>query len=209
MKYLIILSVTIIVFILLRELYLTRETISYKIKSKGANGVPTINSNLSIIEEYSRIIPNCQKYTFIDIGCGEGKVLDYVYNKNLYSKYIGIEIEPEIYNIASKNLSNKKIELFKIDASQYKFKNVPTIIYMNEPLFYINKIDAYIKYDKWFRKFKNIDDIYIIYLTASLSSVLLDSKVIAKNNFKIVKQKRIGGYFIYRTMNLIEKSNSI
>tara|TARA_Y100000389_G_C17467626_1_gene527040 strand:+ start:5246 stop:5884 length:639 start_codon:yes stop_codon:yes gene_type:complete len=201
--------VIIIIIIAIREIYLTRETIIFKLKNRGSNGIPTIKSNLSLIEEYSKNIPNFQDYTFIDIGCGEGKVLDYVYSKKLYKNHIGIELETKMYNIATKNLSDKKIQIHNIDAGLYDFKNVPTVIYMNEPLYCIDRINSYLTYEKWFRKFKKIDNIYIIYLTASTGKYLLDSKAIEKYNFKIIKQKKIGGIFINRIMNLVEKSNSI
>ena len=212
MKYLKITTIsviTIILLIALREIYLTRETIMFAFKNKGSHGIPTIKSNLSTIEEYSKNIPNHQDYTFIDIGCGEGKVLEYVYSKKLYKNYIGIELETEIYNISTKNLSDKKIQMYNIDAGLYDFKNVPTIIYMNEPFYFISRVNSYVTYEKWFRKFKKLDNIYIIYLTGSLNNYLLDSKAIEKYNFKIIKHKKIGGIFINRIMNLIKKSNSV
>jgi SAM-dependent methyltransferase len=75
------------------------------------------------------------KYTFVDVGCGKGKVLFYNLIKKLqYKKQIGIEIDNEIFNIANANLKkfekNSKIYLINKDVLEYKHEDEPTVYFL-------------------------------------------------------------------------------
>jgi SAM-dependent methyltransferase len=80
---------------------------------------------------------NFQDYeNFYDIGCGYGRVLLFLqrYLKtNLFGiKLIGVELVPEIANVAIKNVSNSKINIFCSDAMNYHF-DPQSIIFLNNP----------------------------------------------------------------------------
>lgn len=117
----------------------------------GSNGyMGSFIFELDIINEFLRKnIKNISRYTFIDIGCGKGKVNIYNEISNMnYKKNIGIEIDPDFYNIALKN--NKKfpnIIFINEDVLNIKISNEPTIYFFYQPF-------TYKVYQKFFNKNK-------------------------------------------------------
>lgn len=78
-----------------------------------------------------------KKYTFIDFGSGCGDLVKQIHQD--YYNTIGIEINKEAHNKAISNCINKSnIILKNIPMQNYYFSDVPSILYMYDPLFELN-----------------------------------------------------------------------
>lgn len=64
----------------------------------GAYG--TMSSDYRCMDEVFRVQPLKETDTFIDVGCGEGRVLTYLYLRGFRGKMIGIELDPEVAKTA-------------------------------------------------------------------------------------------------------------
>jgi hypothetical protein len=115
----------------------------------GSNGFQNIPEYY--IDKSNKIlksIDDMSKYSFVDVGSGKGKPIFYnLLKKEKYKSYIGIEIDPEFYNISLKNINTTNINLDKdviflnIDALEYECKNEPTVYFLYNPFsseIYIN-----------------------------------------------------------------------
>lgn len=94
-----------------------------------------------------KILSNEEKnITLLDVGCGEGFILDEVYNKTNIKKIVGIDINNNSLEYARK--CNKKInyincDLFKMDFKEKKFDIVMTLEvleHFEEPAIAVKKI---------------------------------------------------------------------
>ena len=63
-----------------------------------------------------------KKYTFIDFGCGRGRVIDYFKKNTFFSKIIGVEINKKLQSQLLR-LNNKKIKIYIKDVSNTNFLN--------------------------------------------------------------------------------------
>lgn len=106
--------------------------------SNGFQNFPMVC--LETINEEIEKIADMSEYKFIDIGSGKGKVLFNNLIKNAkYKSYVGIEIDPEYYNVSLENLQNTNIQITKeisflnIDAMEYECINEPTVYFLNRP----------------------------------------------------------------------------
>lgn len=81
-----------------------------------------------------------QDYTFVDIGCGKGRVL-LVASEFPFRKIIGIEFAPQLAERAKQNLktyraTNRKcfvIEAIRADATEYELTPEPQVLYLYSP----------------------------------------------------------------------------
>ena len=100
----------------------------------------------------------------IDLGCGSGRIINFINNKYLNKKITGIEYFNEQYNYAkeifkkSKNISIKKLNFIKINFSKKiydvyflsaPFKKKKDFLQFMNKLAKINKIKKRISYDKY------------------------------------------------------------
>jgi SAM-dependent methyltransferase len=81
-----------------------------------------------------------QDFTFIDLGCGKGRVLlmasDYP-----FKKIIGVEFMPELHRAAQKNIAGysndrqrcRQIETLCMDARDFRFPLGPLVVYLFNP----------------------------------------------------------------------------
>jgi hypothetical protein len=81
-----------------------------------------------------------QDFTFIDLGCGKGRVLlmasDYP-----FKKIIGVEFMPELHRAAQKNIAGysndrqrcRQIETLCMDARDFQFPLDPLVVYLFNP----------------------------------------------------------------------------
>jgi hypothetical protein len=106
------------------------------IKSK----VPFIPVSNSILKDIENALYLKEDSVVYNLGCGDGRVLTYLYNNNPKATYIGIENSPFPYLLAiflnwwhgKKNMENIKIikeDLFKVDLS--KATHIFTYLYPN------------------------------------------------------------------------------
>jgi len=90
-------------------------------------GELTING----IEKLFEIVKIKPTDTFIDVGSGYGKIIDYVAQKYKI-KCIGIEIDKEKYDISKKIVKNKNVVIINNDFRNIKrFIKNSTIVYSN------------------------------------------------------------------------------
>lgn len=81
-----------------------------------------------------------QDYTFVDFGCGKGRVL-LVASEFSFRKIIGIEFAPQLAETARQNLktyraANRKcldLEVITADATQYELAPEPQVLYFYSP----------------------------------------------------------------------------
>lgn len=81
----------------------------------------------------------------IDVGCGKGRVSFFIASKNKIKKVIGIELQKELVNIATNNLSKIKrktldVAICHADAAEFDFYE-GTVFYLYNP-FGINTLKA-------------------------------------------------------------------
>ncbi|CAB4145796.1 AdoMet_MTases domain containing protein [uncultured Caudovirales phage] len=102
-------------------------------------------------------IDDLNKYSFVDIGCGKGRVIiQTLFTNNIYKDYCGIEIDKEIYTIFKKNINaikssvdTSKVKIILQNALDYQCISVPTVYFLFEPF----GSDTYIEF---FKNNKNI-----------------------------------------------------
>jgi len=174
--------------------------ISYNIKlllnltsNKGA-----LPSSLSIRNKIIDIISSLPKikYTFIDFGCGEGDMIKHIYK--YVNNVIGIELDKYNANFSKKRFSSiPKIKIKNINMIDYNFKDIPTIFYLYEPLWLMNKIDALKIYDKVIQNMSLINSkCYIIYVSGI--NPKLDKRFFESKNYKLITYSysiRILGFY--------------
>lgn len=121
------------------------------------------NIKSMIVKILNELPPN--KYTFIDFGCAEGNVIDLVYNKT--DKAVCVELKKELTDKAEKRFKDiKNIEILNQDMKDYRYKSIPTILFLYEPLWSMKKEDALPLYKSIFEKIpKDINPFYIIYVS--------------------------------------------
>ena len=127
---------------------------------------PTLLKNVNKI--INKNILDKKKYTFIDFGSGCGDLVKQIHED--YYTTIGIEIEKEAHKKAISNcINNSTIILKNIPMQNYNFQDVPTILYMYDPLFELNdcnEIDTI--YNNVFTNYDKIKNTkYILYVKAN------------------------------------------
>lgn len=79
-------------------------TLSQRIPSRyaetGAYG--TMSSDYRCMDEVFRVQPLKPDDVFVDVGCGEGRVLTYLYLRGFRGKMTGIELDPEVAKTAER-----------------------------------------------------------------------------------------------------------
>ena len=152
----------------------------------------------SVIKESFRSIKDRNKLTFIDVGCGKGKVL-LVASDFGFKEIIGIELSKKLLITCKINLNNykklkvkkKSIKLININATKYKITN-ENVFYFFDPFSKII-LDNFLK--KILESFKkNKRKIYIIFANPPKQNKLLNSKF---KKIKIIKKNKYI-FIIYR-----------
>lgn len=73
----------------------------------------TQSTDYRLLDEMFEIVRMRDEDVLLDVGCGEGRVLSYLYLQGFRGKIIGIELDPEIAQIARKRLEGlESIEVF-------------------------------------------------------------------------------------------------
>jgi hypothetical protein len=139
-------------------------------------------------------------YTFIDVGCGEGRVLSFFNND--FNKLIGIEIDNVVASKASENCRrHKNVTICQQDFTTYSFEHVDTLIYIYEPLWLMNSKDAEPLYHKLIENIISLacnNHVYVVYVSGTYTKHFMncmDSKY-------ILQTEKIGSYFFNKTLTL-------
>ena len=142
-----------------------------------SNLVHYINYNFNTFCEIN------DSFILVDFGCGDGSTLDKL---NICKNKIGIEIDPNIFNLALQNTKN--IIILNDDILNYSFCH-NCILYMYEPLWICE--DYLYVYTKLFESLYHSNyKIYIIYVSGI--EKLLDDQFFCYFDFKILHKKNIG-----------------
>lgn len=202
----IIMIIIIMIIIIIYELSMNYEHLSHKIYGLKSD-IPTPYYIITKIKEICEGIEEVYKYDFIDIGCGNGMLLNTMFRYNMFNKCIGIEIDNEIYKRAINNISHKDIEIYNVDILDYKFNYTPKIIYMYEPFHDIEFNKAIKLYEKVLKKIKSIcRDVYIIYVSGTQYNRqdLHNNDYFSKNGFSIINKYYIGSLFVRRVIYVVK-----
>ena len=155
------------------------------------SSMPLHKKNTDILINY--LIKDENVYEkFIDFGCGSGNIISQLIKSNYkINKIIGIEICKLSYKKALKYTKYKNVFIKNMSMVDYKFTNVPTILYFYEPLWNMkNNLLKKQIYTTIFNNFKHVKNITIIYITSSYTSDLKDpffisNNLVLKTRFKI------------------------
>jgi SAM-dependent methyltransferase len=94
-----------------------------------------------LIRKVIRSLPiSPPEFVFVDIGCGKGRAL-LVASEFSFSKIIGVEVSPALYEIASSNTaqfsacgrSRPRCDLRLMDAATYEFEDAPLVVFLFNP----------------------------------------------------------------------------
>lgn len=207
-------------FIIINDLIINSQYITHYFNGNGRDMPTSKFTYKNILMICKNIICNAKNkninknFIFIDIGFGDGKLLKYIHDKNIFSECIGIEIEKSIYqktcnnlnlntyncNLDGQNILNccsyKNIKFYNIDAVKYNFENKPTIIYLYEPFYDIEYNNAILLYNKLLYNITLLHEknIYIIYACGRQRKDLLDGKIFQKYGFIITNKQKIGTF---------------
>jgi cyclopropane fatty-acyl-phospholipid synthase-like methyltransferase len=186
----------IIIFItyIILTLYYERQGIIFNLINNNASMPIPFFIKDEIIYNLQKI-KNYKDYTFIDFGCGYGEM---IYNvKNLFNNVIGTELDkhPADYSI-NKFKNNKNVKILNMDMVDYKFDNVPTILYIYEPLWLLDKNTALDIYMKVLNNISKVNNVYIFYCSGT-SAKPLTVEIFNQFNFKQIYHKKMyrGFYF--------------
>lgn len=109
-KYSIILLVKII-FYEIKHIISSREFPKFYLKTKNNKFHPLIPTPIIFCEIIYKYFVSKKNYIFIDFGCGDAKVIKYLYQKGLFKHFYGYEINKDIIPKSGINLS--KISIFE------------------------------------------------------------------------------------------------
>ena len=90
--------------------------------------------------------------TFLDVGCGQGRILGYLYKNYPYLYITGIEINKESYLICKKWVREKNIRLFlgdvfSLDLSEYSIFFLGHPFYREQFCLFIAQIEKQVKHN--------------------------------------------------------------
>lgn len=189
--------------VILNELFVNRNHIFH---SYHGNAVPTIpviqNCIISIIDCLQQ-----SKFTFIDVGSGNGTFLSEIVPYTNFSSYIGVEIDKTNHDEAL-SIHSPNVKFINKNILCYEFQETPTMIYLYEPFFSMQFEEAVKLYQNIFERLPKQHSVVIIYVTGVSffgRSDLICSKMFEKHNFKVVTTKKIGSIFIKRTIIVATK----
>ena len=177
--------------IVIFQLYCNKQVIYYILNDK--KNIPTPEYIIIVIKKTlkNKIRIN-NNFIFYDIGCGDGNMINRVFEPNIFKKYIGIEYDYETHK--NSESINEMIDLVLANALTYNYLNMPSVVYLYEPFFSFNYNDAKKMYHKLFKRIttKCTKTIYIVYLTGDLflgSPHLYKSKLL--NKYKLISKEDI------------------
>lgn len=114
-----------------------RMSLSRRIPSRyteiGAYG--TMSSDYPYMDEVFRVRPLDKDAVFVDVGCGEGRVLTYLYLRGFRGKLTGIELDPDVAQTAEKRTAAcSNIHILCANALQTQdVIREATALYLNNP----------------------------------------------------------------------------
>lgn len=111
------------------------------IKTQGYTAASECSDSTGYQPTHYHILPSLLRYvnsddTFVDLGCGKGRVLWFVATRRKLRKAIGVEIEPELAQIARENMKKAglrtPVTIIEGDASQVDLSEC-TVYFLYNP----------------------------------------------------------------------------
>jgi len=179
-----------IIFFEIKHIISSRTFPKFYFKTKNNKFHPLIPTPIFFCEIIYKYFIFKRNYIFIDFGCGDAKIIKYLYQKKLFKHFYGYEINKKI--MPKSGISFNKISLF--EKNLYNF-------HVNEKIFSLLKNNSFIclyfynpfcrtlvkKIINFFEKYKNK---YIILLGFNLKDVFYlktqCNLIIEKNYYNIL-----------------------
>ena len=158
--------------------------------------VPTSTYSLDKLSTMLEHVPELDTYTFIDFGCGTGHVLLDVHDK--VKRTVGVEIDPSVTSVAT----NATIHI--MDMRDFSFVDEPTVFFLYEPLWNVEKSNAMAIYHRVFSNLvENVNNVYVIYISG-VSSRYLSREFFDAYGLDIIKKETFGALLLLRHIYLLK-----
>ncbi len=164
----------------------------------GANPAQSISYNY--LKELLENIEYSKDDVFVDVGCAWGRLIGYLRIKTKIKKFIGIEVNKSVAQIAKKTFENDKNVKIIIGSILDKFPREGTIYYLFNP-FDIEILKGFIeKVEKTVKK-----TIRVLYLHPVYSSAFENRDGWTLNKIIQLRPKKMGELVLYEY--IYEKNN--
>jgi hypothetical protein len=168
MIYVIILVVVILLCIVI---YHEQNHMMYYMKcclssSENRTGLPTPSHCINTIVSLITTLPP-HSYTFIDFGCGDGDVISHIHSHVF--NVVGVEMDDKQAERTRTRFANvSNVHINTMDMLDYEFQDTPTILYMYEPLWCLDKQEAISIYSRVVEHFYTLSSpCYILYISGA------------------------------------------
>ena len=136
-------------------------------------------------------VPLSSEDSFVDIGCGKGRVLAYLAGINAPCRITGVELNPEVAAVAkSWTAGFSNIEVIEGDAFDLDYNDY-TVLFMYRPM----ETDAFMDFIDMLEKTLR-HDITLIYYADGQSGYYLNGR----SGWKLIRRREIqkaGGFYIH------------
>jgi hypothetical protein len=126
----------------------------YIFMNRPWGALPLQKNVQELILQYIDMIPH-NNYTFIDFGCADGNIIELFHkkNNNKIKNFVCIELEKKLTDVAMERFKNNdNVSVLNQDMLNYKYEIEPTILFLFEPLWTMQKDDAVKIYTDIFNK---------------------------------------------------------
>ncbi|MBT5843069.1 MAG: class I SAM-dependent methyltransferase, partial [Thaumarchaeota archaeon] len=93
------------------------------------------------VSKFLKTIPFDEKFTFLDVGCGNGWVVRKIAEKKNCKKAIGIDKSKKMITQAKKKIINNKESFFHTDIESWEYTGKFNYIFSMESLYYADSIE--------------------------------------------------------------------
>jgi SAM-dependent methyltransferase len=114
------------------------------------------------------------RYTYVDFGCGKGRTMILASDLG-FRRIIGVDISPELIEVAQKNMDFKGIaaEFICGDVRDFRYPDEPIVLFMYNPFFQEIMLGVVERLSASAQKFAR--DIFVVYYSAAFSELWRNS----------------------------------
>ena len=150
-------------------------------------------------------------YTLLDFGCGDGDMIETCLPH--VKHVIGIELDEQQATRTKarfhKEIEEQKVTIHAMNMLDYSFDTIPSVLYMYEPLWMMERNEALSIYNKVISAYQSVPDSYIIYVSRLQDPLLNESFF---SSYSIIHQSRVprmlgwdGNYLYLLKRSLLDK----
>ena len=164
----------------------TSGTVSWRARLLGLFHSPYQPTEPALFQEMMASLPiEFDQFTFIDLGSGKGRTL-LMASEYPFMRIIGVELLPELHQIAQENLASYKSESQKCftleavcgDATDFPFPAEPVVLYLFNPLPEAGLRQVLRNIERSARA--DSRTVYLVYHNPQLDRVLIESEAWTK-----------------------------